>query len=308
MTQQNQQPITQELIGSLRRLGAQVQENEPMSLHTSFQIGGPADAFVTVLDEKSLSGVLKKCREAQAPVYIIGNGSDLLIPDEGLRGVVIGFGGDFCKIRLEDETKIVCGPGVTLAKLCKFALEHSLSGLEFAWGIPGSAGGAAYMNAGAYGGEMKDVLVKCRHLDENGIPGEFTGESLDFSYRHSAYTDRRLVITKLTFQLEKGDYSVIKAQMEDYLGRRKSKQPLEYPSAGSVFKRPQGYFAGQLIEQCGLKGKAVGGAQVSEKHAGFIINTGGATCQDVQSLVKLIQDTVKREKQVALECEIKLMT
>lgn len=308
MTQQNQQPITQELIGSLRRLGAQVQENEPMSLHTSFQIGGPADAFVTVLDEKSLSGVLKKCREAQAPVYIIGNGSDLLIPDEGLRGVVIGFGGDFCKIRLEDETRIVCGPGVTLAKLCKFALEHSLSGLEFAWGIPGSAGGAAYMNAGAYGGEMKDVLIKCRHLDENGDPGEFAGKSLDFSYRHSAYTDRRLVITRLTFQLEKGDYSVIKAQMEDYLSRRKSKQPLEYPSAGSVFKRPQGYFAGQLIEQCGLKGKAIGGAQVSEKHAGFIINTGGATCQDVQSLVRLIQDTVKREKQVALECEIKLMT
>lgn len=308
MTQQNQQPITQELIGSLRRLGAQVQENEPMSLHTSFQIGGPADAFVTVLDEKSLSGVLKKCREAQAPVYIIGNGSDLLIPDQGLRGVVIGFGGDFCKIRLEDETKIVCGPGVTLAKLCKFALEHSLSGLEFAWGIPGSAGGAAYMNAGAYGGEMKDVLIQCRHLDENGDPGEFAGESLDFSYRRSAYTDRRLVITRLTFQLNKGDYSVIKGQMEDYLSRRKSKQPLEYPSAGSVFKRPQGYFAGQLIEQCGLKGKAIGGAQVSEKHAGFIINTGGATCQDVQSLVRLIQDTVKREKQVALECEIKLMT
>lgn len=308
MTQQNQQPITQELIGSLRRLGAQVQENEPMSLHTSFQIGGPADAFVTVLDEKSLSGVLKKCREAQAPVYIIGNGSDLLIPDQGLRGVVIGFGGDFCKIRLEDETKIVCGPGVTLAKLCKFALEHSLSGLEFAWGIPGSAGGAAYMNAGAYGGEMKDVLIQCRHLDENGDPGEFAGELLDFSYRRSAYTDRRLVITRLTFQLNKGDYSVIKGQMEDYLSRRKSKQPLEYPSAGSVFKRPQGYFAGQLIEQCGLKGKAIGGAQVSEKHAGFIINTGGATCQDVQSLVRLIQDTVKREKQVALECEIKLMT
>ncbi len=308
MTQQNQQPITQELIGSLRRLGAQVQENEPMSLHTSFQIGGPADAFVTVSDEKSLSGVLKKCREAQAPVYIIGNGSDLLIPDQGLRGVVIGFGGDFCKIRLEDETKIVCGPGVTLAKLCKFALEHSLSGLEFAWGIPGSAGGAAYMNAGAYGGEMKDVLIQCRHLDENGDPGEFAGESLDFSYRRSAYTDRRLVITRLTFQLNKGDYSVIKGQMEDYLSRRKSKQPLEYPSAGSVFKRPQGYFAGQLIEQCGLKGKAIGGAQVSEKHAGFIINTGGATCQDVQSLVRLIQDTVKREKQVALECEIKLMT
>lgn len=308
MTQQNQQPITQELIGSLRRLGAQVQENEPMSLHTSFQIGGPADAFVTVLDEKSLSGVLKKCREAQAPVYIIGNGSDLLIPDQGLRGVVIGFGGDFCKIRLEDETRIVCGPGVTLAKLCKFALEHSLSGLEFAWGIPGSAGGAAYMNAGAYGGEMKDVLIQCRHLDENGDPGGFAGESLDFSYRRSAYTDRRLVITRLTFQLNKGDYSVIKAQMEDYLSRRKSKQPLEYPSAGSVFKRPHGYFAGQLIEQCGLKGKAIGGAQVSEKHAGFIINTGGATCQDVQNLVRLIQDTVKQEKQVALECEIKLMT
>ena len=308
MTQRNLQPVTQELIARLRQIGVQVRENEPMRLHTSFQIGGPADAFITVLDEKSLRRVLALCREADAAVYVIGNGSDLLISDQGLRGVVVSFGGDFCKLRLEDETKIICGPGVTLAKLCKFALENSLTGLEFAWGIPGSAGGAAYMNAGAYGGEMKDVLVKCRHLDENGNLGEFTGNALDFSYRHSAYTDQNLVITELTFQLEKGDYSVIKAQMEDYLGRRKAKQPLEYPSAGSVFKRPEGYFAGQLIEECGLKGKAVGGAQVSEKHAGFIVNTGGATCQDVQSLVKLIQDTVKREKQVALECEIKLMT
>ena len=143
---------------------------------------------------------------------------------------------------------------------------------------------------------------------ENGNPGEFAGSALDFSYRHSAYTDQKLVITGLTFQLEKGDYSVIKAQMEDYLGRRKARQPLEYPSAGSVFKRPKGYFAGQLIEECGLKGKTVGGAQVSEKHAGFIVNTGGATCKDVQSLVKMIQETVRREKQVELECEIKLMT
>ena len=308
MTQRNLQPVTQEFIGDLRRTGARVQENEPMSLHTSFQIGGPADVFVTVPDEKSLRGVLRLCREAGAPVYVIGNGSDLLIPDQGLRGVVVGFGGDFCRIRLEEETKVVCGPGVTLARLCKFALENSLTGLEFAWGIPGSAGGAAYMNAGAYGGEMKDVLVECRHLDENGNPGEFAGNALDFSYRHSAYTDQKLIITKLTFQLEKGDYGEIKAQMEDYLSRRKAKQPLEYPSAGSVFKRPEGYFAGKLIEECGLKGKAVGGARVSEKHAGFIVNTGGATCRDVQSLIRLIQDTVRREKQVELECEIKLMT
>lgn len=308
MTQQNLQPITRELIGALRQTGAQVQENEPMSLHTSFQIGGPADVFATVSDERSLRGVLKLCKEAGAPVYVIGNGSDLLIPDQGLRGVVVSFGGDLCRLRLENETTIVCGPGATLAKLCKFALENSLTGLEFAWGIPGSAGGAAYMNAGAYGGEMKDVLIKCRHMDENGNPGEFAGSALDFSYRHSAYTDQKLVITGLTFQLEKGDYSVIKAQMEDYLGRRKARQPLEYPSAGSVFKRPKGYFAGQLIEECGLKGKTVGGAQVSEKHAGFIVNTGGATCKDVQSLVKMIQETVRREKQVELECEIKLMT
>ena len=171
MTQQNLQPITRELIGALRQTGAQVQENEPMSLHTSFQIGGPADVFATVSDERSLRGVLKLCKEAGAPVYVIGNGSDLLIPDQGLRGVVVSFGGDLCRLRLENETTIVCGPGATLAKLCKFALENSLTGLEFAWGIPGSAGGAAYMNAGAYGGEMKDVLIKCRHLDENGNSG-----------------------------------------------------------------------------------------------------------------------------------------
>ena len=305
MAQCNEKPISPELISALRQAGVPTAEQEPMRLHTSFQIGGPADVFVTAMDEAHLKKILKICRDYGAKVYPIGNGSNLLVSDQGLRGVVIGFGGELSSVRLGENGKIICGPGATLAKLCKFALEHSLTGLEFAWGIPGTAGGAAYMNAGAYGGEIRDVLVKCRHLDRNGVSGEYQGAQLQFSYRHSAYTDRGLVITELTFQLEKGDYSAIKGQMDDYLGRRKAKQPLDFPSAGSVFKRPEGYFAGRLIEECGLKGTSVGGAKVSEKHAGFIINTGGASCSDVLKLIHLIQDTVKREKQVALECEIK---
>ena len=191
-------------------------------------------------------------------------------------------------------------------KLCRFALQNSLSGLEFAFGIPGSCGGAAFMNAGAYGGEMKDVLFKCDHIDENGERGSLSGDELNLSYRHSAYSENGCTITGLYLKLKKGNPDEIKAKMDDFLQRRKDKQPLEYPSAGSTFKRPEGYFAGALIEECGLKGKQVGGAQVSEKHAGFIINKGGATCTDILELCKICSETVYKQKGVKLEMEIRV--
>ena len=194
-----------------------------------------------------------------------------------------------------------------MSRVCNFALENGLTGLEFAFGIPGSAGGAAYMNAGAYGGEMKDVLVECRHIDSNGNFGSLRGEELGLAYRTSAYEHNGYIITTLVMKLSKGNKDEIRAKMQELLQRRKDKQPLEYPSAGSTFKRPEGYFAGALIEECGLKGYSVGGAQVSEKHAGFVINKGSATAKDVLDLIKYIQDKVFSEKGVMLEPEVRLI-
>lgn len=283
--------------------------NEPMSAHTSFKIGGPAECFVMADTKEGLDTALKVCAENDIRVFSLGNGSNLLVSDVGIKGAVIKLGRDFSGIELVDETTIVCGAGVMLSKVCAFALENSLSGLEFAWGIPGSAGGAAFMNAGAYGGEMKDVLVSCEHVDiALGEYGTFSGKELDLKYRHSIYSTGGKIITKLTLKLNKGNKEEIKAKMDDFLQRRKDKQPLEYPSAGSVFKRPEGYFAGTLIEQCNLKGASVGGACVSEKHAGFIINkSGNASCADVVGLIKKIQKTVKDETGVSLECEVKVI-
>ena len=212
---------------------------------------------------------------------------------------------NFDDIRLLNDDMIFCTAGTKLAKLCNFALENSLTGLEFAYGIPGTAGGAAYMNAGAYGGEMKDVLVSCNHLDYSGNPGRLTGEQLGLSYRRSAYTDKYFVITGITVKLQKGEREEINAKMKDILQRRVDKQPLDLPSAGSFFKRPEGYFAGALIEQCGLKGFSVGGAQVSEKHAGFVVNKGGATTAEIMELGKTVSEKVFSETGVTLEMEVK---
>ena len=291
-------------------LGCPWLKDEPMSRHTSFRIGGPADLFVTAVSEKALCKLVAALKEENIPYFVVGNGSNLLVSDEGFRGVVLTLGGELKKISLEKGRIIHCGGGVSLASLCAFARDNGLTGLEFAWGIPATAGGAAFMNAGAYGGEMKNVLVSCSHVDGEGKIGEFSGDELELSYRHSAYhneENKDKIITSLTLILEKGDETQIAAQMDDFMGRRKDKQPLEYPSAGSTFKRPEGYFAGALIEQCGLKGKSVGGAQVSVKHAGFVINTGDATCEDVLGLVEFIKETVLREKGVELECEIKMI-
>ena len=290
----------------LKDIGCEVRADEPMKQHTSFRIGGAADWFVTVHDERQLRDVLALARRENIPVFVLGNGSNLLVSDKGIRGIVLRLGGAFCDIGLNSDGTIHCGAGAQLSRLCAFALERSLTGLEFAWGIPGSCGGAALMDAGAYGGEMKDVVISCEHIClATGESGRFTGDELDFAYRHSVYSGGGYVITALNLRLEKGDKEAIRAKMDDLMGRRKDKQPLEYPSAGSIFKRPEGYFAGGLIEQCGLKGALKGGAQVSPKHAGFIVNVGGATCEDVLTLIGDIQRKVKEETGVDLECEVR---
>ncbi len=297
-----------ELIKQLELSGVSFKINEPMKSHTSFKTGGNAALFIEPKSEAELSSVLKSCGENKIDTFIIGKGSNLLVSDNGIKDkAVIHIAEGLDEIKLLDETTISVGAGASLASLCKFALSHSLTGLEFAYGIPGSSGGAAFMNAGAYGGEMKDVLIECNHLDKMGNKGSFKGDELDLSYRHSVYSDRELIITSLILKLKKGVKSEIENKMNDLMGRRKDKQPIEYPSAGSVFKRPEGYFAGALIESAGLKGERIGGAMVSEKHAGFIINYDGATTDDVLRLIKHCQKTVKDKFGEDLETEIRLV-
>ncbi|MDO5124076.1 MAG: UDP-N-acetylmuramate dehydrogenase [Eubacteriales bacterium] len=279
---------------------------EPMCEHTTFRIGGPADFFVTVNTVFELKTVIGLCRDFEIPYMVIGNGSNLLVSDEGLKMAIIKLSGDFKSLEISGEA-LKCGAAVTLSKLCTDAQKNSLKGLEFAYGIPGTVGGAVYMNAGAYGGEIKDVLISVTHLTEQGEVETVPAESLNLAYRYSSYKENKNTILFAEFKLSAGDRDEIKANMDDFMNRRITKQPLEYPSAGSVFKRPEGAFAGALIEQCGFKGRSVGGAEVSEKHSGFIVNKGCATCKDVLNLVKEIQETVKKETGYFLEREIILL-
>ncbi len=296
------------LIERLKKASVTFRENEPMKNHTSFKTGGDARLFISPGSSDELSLILNICREEGTEVFILGNGSNLLVSDGGItdKAVIhIDKGLDF--ITRIDDTTFEAGAGATLASICKYALANGLTGLEFAYGIPGSVGGAAFMNAGAYGGEMKDVVLECKHIDGHGNKGKYTADELDFSYRHSRYSLGDMVITSVVFRLQKGDKENIKAKMDELIRRRKDKQPLEYPSAGSVFKRPEGYFAGALIEKCGLKGKTIGGAQVSEKHAGFIINIGDATTKDITDLIAYCRDTVMEKIGVSLETEIRFV-
>lgn len=280
---------------------------EPMSRHTSFKIGGNAELYIEVKKPSQLSEIIKECNRSNTPYLILGRGSNLLVSDSGIKGVVISLQGDFKRIDILDQTSLYCGSGVSLARLCTKALSCNLSGLEFAWGIPGSAGGATFMNAGAYGGEMKDVIYSVTHMTRDGNIETLKGGDLNFSYRSSVYRENGCIILGITLQLKTDNPVLIRDRMDDYMARRKEKQPLDFPSAGSVFKRPRGAYAGTLIEQCGLKGKTIGGAQISEKHAGFIINKGNATCQDVCTLIKTVQDKVKQETGYSLEREIILL-
>lgn len=278
--------------------------NEPMSAHTSFKVGGNADAFVKPRCIDDIKTTVKFASENNIACRIIGKGSNLLVSDDGYRGIIINLGDTFRKIELIGENVIYASSGVSLSELCRFAHDNSLSGLEFAFGIPGSVGGAIYMNAGAYGGEIKDVISKSYHIDSDMSEGEYDRDELELSYRHSIYTDNKYCITGGEFTLKKGVQSEIKEKMDDYMGRRKSKQPLEYPSAGSTFKRPKGNYASALIEQCGLKGRSVGGAMVSEKHSGFLINTGNATCADIDALIEVVKKEVFEKTGYKLECEV----
>ena len=276
--------------------------NEPMNLHTSFKIGGAADIFISVRSSAELSAVIKMCGELNIPHFILGKGSNLLVSDSGFEGAVISLA------RMNgisvDGDKITCGAGAALSDVCRAALESSLAGLEFAYGIPGSIGGAVYMNAGAYGGEISAVTLSAECLIKDGSIVSIKAENMDFGYRKSVFKENGMTIISAVLKLHKGDKKEIEEKMQDYISRRKSKQPLEYPSAGSFFKRPEGYFAGALIEKNGLKGVSVGGAQVSQKHAGFIINLGGATCEDVKELSRKVSETVLANDGVKLEREV----
>ncbi len=286
----------------LKKLNVFYKCNEPMSQHTSFKIGGAAECFVEPSNAEELSAVLKVAEENAVPVNVIGNGSNLLVSDSGVDGIVVSTL-KMKEIRLLDETHIFAEAGASLTAVCLFAKKNSLTGLEFAYGIPGSVGGALYMNAGAYGGEMSGVVESAISLS-NGKIRERKINELALSYRHSIYTDNNEIIVGVTFKLEKGNMEEIEEQMNTLMQKRKTSQPLEYPSGGSTFKRPEGYYAAALIDECGLKGLSVGGAEVSRKHAGFVINRENATCSDVLALVEKIKESVFEQKGVKLETEI----
>ncbi len=279
----------------------------PLSRFTTFHIGGPADVLIKPHNTAALAQILRLCRETQTPRVIIGKGSNLLVSDRGFAGAVICLDNQYGEIRLLENGLVECDAGVTLMRLCHFALEHSLSGLEFAYGIPGSVGGAVYMNAGAYGGEIKDIIVSACHLDQAGEKHTLLKDQLALSYRHSIYAEGEDCIISACFALTPSNQEEIRSRMDDYMRRRKEKQPLEYPSAGSTFKRPAGNYASALIDQCGLKGYRIGGAMVSEKHAGFVINYDNATCDDVVQLIAYIQKVVKEQTGYELSCEVKML-
>lgn len=292
------------LIEQLQKAGIPLAEKEPMTRRTTFGIGGPA-LLLRPRSRAELQAAMTLCREAGEEPFILGRGSNLLVSDSGISRPVIQLDGDFTAITREGDT-LRCGAGASLIAVCRAAAENSLSGIEWGYGIPGSLGGGVYMNAGAYGGEMKDILAEVTFLDEAGEYRTLPAAELSLSYRHSIFEDRPgTVIVGAVLTLTPGDPAAIRAAMEDYMSRRREKQPLEYGSAGSTFKRPVGNYASALVDQCGLKGLSVGGAEVSRKHAGFIINRGGATAADVRELIAEVQRIVREKTGYTLECEIK---
>ena len=281
-----------------------VKEQELMAKHTTFRVGGPADYFVSPADSVEVKNLTELCKAEGVPYYIVGNGSNLLVSDKGYRGVIIAIGREMSRIEVR-ENEIRAQAGTLMSQIAAAALENELAGFEFASGIPGTIGGAAVMNAGAYGGEMKDVIWQVTVLDGEGNTLVLSQDELEFGYRTSIVMKRGYIVLEVCIRLEKGNREDIFMKMEDFKQRRISKQPLEYPSAGSTFKRPEGYFAGKLIQDAGLRGFTVGGAQVSEKHSGFVINKGGATAQDVNSLMQEVSDRVYKEFGVRLEPEVR---
>ena len=283
----------------------EIKKNELLKNHTSFKIGGPADEFCQVTCEEDIQKLLEYAKEKKIPCTVMGNGSNLLVSDKGIKGLVIKIAKGFDEVLVDGET-IIAQSGILLSKLSNIAADNELSGMEEVSGIPGTLGGAIYMNAGAYGGEMKDFVESVTYLLDGEIKTA-EKDDLDFAYRHSMFSGTDAIILSSKLSLKKADPAEIRAKMDDYKERRCSKQPLAMPSAGSTFKRPEGYFAGKLIEDSGLKGYRLGGAQVSEKHSGFVINTGDATARDVLDLIHYIQDTVYGKFGVKLETEVKMV-
>lgn len=282
-----------------------IQFDVPMKEHTYFKIGGPVDTLVTPTSYEQVANIVKLCNENNVPFYLLGNGSNMLIKDGGIRGVVIKFT-KLNNIKL-NENKIIAQAGALLKDVTNIALENSLTGFEFACGIPGSIGGAAAMNAGAYDGEMRCIVEKVLIIDKQCNMREMSKEELNFRHRCSAILENEYVVLEVTCSLEKGDYKAIKNKINDFNSKRSEKQPLEFPSAGSTFKRPQGYYTAKLIEDCGLKGYSIGDAQVSKKHSGFIINKGNASAKEVLKLIKFVQSTIKEKYNVDIDTEVRII-
>lgn len=301
--------VTEKLINDIRSAlpGLEMHENELMSAHCSFRIGGPVRLMACPASGAEAAALLRLLREADAPVELMGKGTNLLVADEGLDAVVVRLGEAISGAELLPGDRVRAGAGISLAKLAVFAAEAGLSGLEFAHGIPGSLGGAVFMNAGAYGGEMKDVLESAEIALPDGTLREVPAEELELSYRHSALEGSGALVTAATVKLTPAEPEAIRARMRELMEKRRASQPLDMPSAGSTFKRPVGGYAAALIDQAGLKGFAIGGAQVSEKHAGFVINRGGATFDDVLRLMEHIQKTVLEKSGIRLEPEVRIL-
>lgn len=289
------------LIEEAEKTGCKIELKPMMKDHTTFRIGGEAAALFELDSVQKCQRLVPFAAKNDIPYYIFGKGSNILADDMGTSAVIFKLNGS--EPEMIGENTIRCFAGVSLMKLCGFALENELGGLEFAYGIPGSVGGAVYMNAGAYGGEMKDVLSSVKALDKDGNIREYSADELEMSYRHSRFTHSGEVVLSADLILEKSDKNSIKEKMNELMEKRRSKQPLEFPSAGSTFKRPQGAFAAQLIEECGLKGLTVGNAQVSEKHSGFVINRGDASFDEVMAVIKKVKEAVKEKTGYCLECE-----
>lgn len=283
-----------------------VLEQEPMARHTTFRIGGPADYFVELGSIEQIRAAIQVCREENLPWFVLGRGSNLLVSDKGYRGVILSIYKDFQKTEIQGET-VTVQAGVLLTTLSGKVLDASLTGLEFASGIPGTIGGAVVMNAGAYGGEMKDIVRKVTVLDQDGEVRTLTCGEMQFGYRTSLAKKKEYIVLGAELTLKQGEKEKIREEMQTLKAKRIEKQPLEFPSAGSTFKRPEGYFAGKLIMDAGLRGAAVGGAQVSEKHCGFVVNTGNATAADVRELMRRVQEKVEEQFGVHLEPEVRFL-
>ena len=302
--------MIKKLVDKLQKDGYSIKLNEPMSKHTSFKTGGNAEVYIIAKSIEQIKEVVKLSKENNIPIYIIGNGSNVLVKDEGIEGIVLKIQLEKINIIRKDEdvnVYVEADAGVKIAVLAHKLMQEGIEGFEFASGIPGTIGGAIRMNAGAHGGEMKDIVKSTQYMDENGNIKEMELLNHEFDYRKSIFSNKNYIILKTTFCLKKGDKKEIENKIIEYRNWRKEKQPLEYPNAGSTFKRGKDFITAKLIDECGLKGYKIGGAQVSEKHAGFIINTGNATSKDILELIEYVQKTVYEKCKKNIELEIEIM-